>query len=85
VMDNWTARFPGTVVTVRRRGPDGGDGRADGAIPERDGGGGQGGDSVVPERDGEAWADGMVPRRGNNVEAVGVVASSKKAWEILAA
>jgi hypothetical protein len=70
VVDNWTARFPGTVVMVRRRGPDGGDGRAD---------------DVIPERDGETWADGVVPWRGNNVEVVGVVASSKKAWEILAA
>jgi hypothetical protein len=42
-------------------------------------------DGVVPGHGGESRADGVVPRRGDGVEAVEVAAWSKRAWEILAA
>jgi hypothetical protein len=61
-----TARFPGTAVTVRRHGPNDGDGQVDGTVPGcggdgDSGGGGRGGGSVVlgvvvkvkEERDGD--------------------------------
>jgi hypothetical protein len=65
------AWFQGAVVTAGRRGPDGGDSRADGAVPERGsdgdgGGGGRGGGGVVSgatvkveeERDGDGGEGG---------------------------
>jgi hypothetical protein len=49
-----TVSFLGAVVTAGRRGPGGGDSRADGTVPRRDGddddgGGGQGGGGIVPD------------------------------------
>jgi hypothetical protein len=52
------ARFPGATVTTERRGPNGGDGRADGAVP------GCGGDDYG---DGGGRGGGMV--RGTTVKA----------------
>jgi hypothetical protein len=96
-----TVRFPSVVVTAGRCGPDDYDSCADGAVPGRGsdddgGGGGRGGSDVVPtaeeERDGvvpwhggEGKADDMILECSDGVEAVGVVAASKKVQEILAA
>jgi hypothetical protein len=77
-----TARFPGTVVTVGRHGPDGSDGRADSTVPKHgdDGGGGSGmvttveeeWDGAVHRHDGAHLVDGVVPGHNDGVEAVGV-------------
>jgi hypothetical protein len=66
------AQFPGVAATVRWRGPGGGDGRADGAVPGRggdgdEGGGSRGGGSMIlgtemkaeeEERDGDGGEGG---------------------------
>jgi hypothetical protein len=47
----WTSRFLGATVMAGRHGPNGDDGRVDGAVLERDGdngGGGRGGGRMVP-------------------------------------
>jgi hypothetical protein len=91
VMAGKTGWFQGTAVTAERHGLGGGDGRADGTVPEHsgdgdDGGGGQEGsgmvstveeewDGVVPECGDEGHADGMVLGHGDGVEAVRVVAA----------
>jgi hypothetical protein len=41
--------------------------------------------SAVHRCGGEGWADGVVPRRGDSVEAVRVAVASKEAQEILVA
>jgi hypothetical protein len=81
-----TVRVLGLAVMAGWCGPNGGDGG---------GGGREGGDVVLTveeEQDGASfrhnnggWADGAVPRHGDGVEAIGVAAASKRAWEILTA
>jgi hypothetical protein len=42
-------------------------------------------DGAVPEYSSEGQADDVIPGRGDDVEAVGVAMTSKKALEILSA
>jgi hypothetical protein len=81
------SKFPGVAVTTERRGPDDGDGgadgvvtgrggddRADSAVPKRGGdggGGGQSGGGVVPTME-EEW-DGAVPEGGSEGRAADAI------------
>jgi hypothetical protein len=68
------ARFTNTTVTTERRGPSGGDGPVNGAVPRRSGdgdsgGGGQGGSDVVPgmEMNAEEQRDSVGSEGGGGV------------------